>query len=255
MPVKKTSLVIAILTVAIMALEFMLSGCCTPRMIDEVKVQINDVETQNQQTQEMVVRIDSVMSAEAQASKQLRNEMSLTVDELQRQISTLLENYNDLMQRIEKLNQQPRVQGVIKSSPGVQSESATTETTLSPDCENTYDEAFILVRRGEYETAIEGFRTFLDQCKNHELVENAYYWVGECYYSLEKYDQAITEFEYLIDNYKSSINASRALYKLGRSKQELGQKDQAIRMFQRLVDDYPGTLEAEQAKERLKDLR
>ncbi len=129
------------------------------------------------------------------------------------------------------------------------------EEPSSVDCDRTYDEAFILVRRTEYDKAIEGFREFLQQCEKHDLVENAYYWIGECYYSLEKYDEAVTEFEYLIDHYRSSVNTSRALYKLGRSKQELGKKSEAQKIFQQLIDDYPGTLEAEQAKERLKDLK
>ncbi|MEE8576053.1 MAG: tol-pal system protein YbgF, partial [candidate division Zixibacteria bacterium] len=127
--------------------------------------------------------------------------------------------------------------------------------TPAIDCSFTYDEAFILVRRGDYEKAIEGFQNFLTHCQKHENAENAHYWIGECYYSLEKYVDASAEFEYLLENYKSSVNASRALYKLARSKQELGKTSEAKQMFQKLFDDYPETLEGSQAKERLKDLK
>lgn len=256
MSARKKSLLTAILPMAVLYLGCVLAGCTTPRMIDEVKAQIREVESQNRQTQQMVARIDSVIAEDTEASKRLRNEMSVAVDDLQRQIAALLENYNDLMQRIERLGQQQTFAGTVRSSPGVQQEpGAQVQEPSSVDCDRTYDEAFILVRRGEYDKAIEGFREFLQQCEKHDLVENAYYWIGECYYSLEKYDQAVTEFEYLIDHYKSSVNASRALYKLGRSKQELGKKSEAQKIFQQLIDDYPGTLEAEQAKERLKDLK
>lgn len=250
----KKSLLTAILPMAVLYLGCMLSGCTTPRMIDEVKAQIREVESQNRQTQQMVARMDSVITEDTEASKLLRNEISVAVDDLQRQIATLLENYNDLMQRIERLSQQQTFAGTVRSSPGAQP-GAQAQEPSSVDCDRTYDEAFIQVRRGEYDKAIEGFREFLQQCEKHDLVENAYYWIGECYYSLEKYDQAVTEFKYLIDNYRSSVNASRALYKLGRSKQELGKKDEAKRIFQQLIDDYSETLEAEQAKERLKDLK
>ncbi len=237
-----------------------LSGCATPRQMDELKAQVRNVESQNLQTQRMVARIDSTIAQEADANKRLRNDMAVTIDDLQRQIAMLLENYNDLIQRIDKLTQQPTY-SYVKSSPGVTEQQpgapgGTPSSEGSPiDCGATYDEAFLLVRRTEYEKAIEGFRNFLQYCPKHELAENAYYWIGECYYSLEKYDQAIAEFEHLLDNFRSSVNTSRALYKLGRSKQELGKKDEAKKIYRRLVDEYPGTLEAEQAKERLKDLK
>jgi tol-pal system protein YbgF len=252
----KKSFLTAILPMAVLYLGYMLSGCATPRMVDEVKAQIREVESQNRQTQQMVARMDSVIAEDTEANKLLRNEMSVAVDDLQRHIATLLENYNDLMQRIERFSQQQTFAGTVRSSPGaLQEPGEQIQEPSSVDCDRTYDEAFILVRRGEYDEAIEGFREFLQQCEKHDLVENAYYWIGECYYSLEKYDQAVTEFEYLIKHYRSSVNASRALYKLGRSKQELGKKDEAKKIFQQLIDDYSGTLEAEQAKERLKDLK
>ncbi len=258
MSTRKKSILTAILSMAVLYISLVLSGCATPRMINEVKAQIREVKSQNRQTQQMVARMDSVIVEGAEADKRLRNDMSVTIADLQQQIAALLENYNDLMQRIERFDQQQTFRSSIKSSPGAQQESPTgtvAEEPSSADCNDMYDEAFILVRQGEYAKAIEGFRKFLRQCEKHELVENAYYWVGECYYSLEQYDQAIQEFEYLISHYKSSVNASRALYKLGRSKQELGKNNEAKKVFRQLIDDYPGTLEAEQAKERLKDLK
>lgn len=261
MRARRKTVVAAILPMAVLYACMWLSGCATSRQIDELKAQIRNVESQNRQTQQMVAQIDTLIAEDTEANKRLRNEISVTIDELQRQIETLLENYNDLMQRIEELRLGESVVGTLKSSQGAQAYQPvlpdSTQVTEPPaiDCGSTYDESFILVRRGEYEKAIEGFREFLKYCEKHELVENAYYWIGECYYSLEKYDQAIAEFEYLIDNYRSSVNVSRALYKLGRSKQELGKKDEAKKIFRQLIDDHPGTLEAEQAKERLKDLK
>lgn len=253
-------IVVIIASVAFVGAALWLSGCATPRQIDELKAQVRNVESQNLQTQRMVARIDSTLGQEAEASKRLRNDMAITIDDLQRQISMLLENYNDLIQRIDRLVQQ-QTYSYLKSSPGAIEQQpgipgSTPSSQESPiDCGATYDEAFLLVRRTDYQKAIEGFRRFLQFCPKHELVENAYYWIGECYYSLEKYDQAIAEFDYLLNNFRSSVNAGRALYKLGRCKQELGKKDEAKEIYQRIIDEYPGTIEYEQAKERLKDLK
>jgi len=256
----------AILVMAVLYLAVALSGCATKRNIDEIKAEIRDVKRQNQTTQETLVRLDSLITAGIDADKKLRNDVSYTVNDLQQRIDMLLENYNEMLAQLQQISRQPTVKHVIQSSPGAQEQTSITVTdtpaeetdqpvTPAIDCGLTYDEAFILVRRGDYEEAIEGFQNFLTHCQRHENAENAHYWIGECYYSLEKYVDASAEFEYLLENYKSSVNASRAIYKLARSKQELGKTSEAKELFERLVDEYPETLEGSQAKERLKDLK
>ena len=256
----------AILIMAVMFVSLGLGGCATKRNMDELMAEVRDVKRQNEDTHQMVTRLDSVMTAGADADNKLRNDIAITVNDLQQQLDVLMENYNDLMTQIQQMGRQPSVTHVIRPSPGASDQTSVTikdtatTTAVEPpppaiDCGATYDESFILVRRGEYENAIAGFKNFLTHCEKHESAENAHYWIGECYYSLEKYVDAIAEFQYLIDNYKSSVNASRAMYKLARSQQELGKTDEAKRVFQKLIDDYPETLEASQAKERLKDLQ
>ena len=259
--------VTAIFIMAVMFISLGLGGCATKRNMDELMAEVREVKRQNDDTHLMLTRLDSVITVGADADNKLRNDVSITINDLQRQLDVLMENYNDLMTQIQQLSRQPSVTHVIRPSPGASdqtavtiTDAATTPTTEPPpppaiDCDATYDESFILVRRGEYENAIEGFRNFLTHCEKHESAENAHYWIGECYYSLEKYVDAITEFQYLIDTYKSSVNASRAMYKLARSQQELGKANEAKRVFQKLIDEYPETLEASQAKERLKDLQ
>ena len=265
MPRHKSFYRTAIFAVAVLYIGSLLSGCVTSRHIDEVKAEIREVKAQNEATLEAVTRMDSVIVDGAEADKKLRNEITYTTSELQQQIETLLENYNDLLQMMEQLRSRPEVTHVLRPSTGSQSETAITpgseaETKQPPaqpaiDCSAKYDESFILVRRGEYDQAIEGFREFLKHCAEHENAENAYYWIGESYYSQEKFVEAIAEFEYLIDNYKSSVNVSRAIYKAARSNQELGKADIAKKLYQQLIDDYPESLEASQAKDRLRDMK
>ena len=246
--------------VAVIFLGSMMTGCVLPRHIEELKVEIRDVETQNEQTQEMIARLDSVITNGEEANTRLRNDISTTISQLQRQIDILLENYNDLMQKLDEIS---RSRGIIKSSPGSQTQTQTKQDAPplvvqpepSIDCGMAYDDAFILVRRGEYETAIDGFNAYLKDCQGHESVENAYYWIGECYYSMEKYTEAISQFDLLIGQFQNSPNIARARYKLGRSYQEMGRKDQAKSTFQKIVDDHPGSFEAQQAADRIKDLK
>jgi len=261
-------IIAAILSMAVMFISNSLTGCVTARHIDEVKAEIRDVKNDTRNTDDKIARMDSIITASAEANNKLRNEITFSNSETQRQLEALLENYNELFQMLQEINQQLQVKHIIKSSPGSQPAETTPNKIQGQaeqpqviddkpaiDCSATYDDAFIMVRRGEYEKAIEGFKLFLANCEKHENASNAHYWIGECYYSLEKYVDAITEFENLMKNYKSSINTSRALYKMARSNQELGKTSEAKKLFEKLVDEYPETLEASQAKERLKEFK
>jgi len=235
----------------------LIGGCCTKRDVDAINTRLGMVESQTRETRDMITRMDSLLTATTTSNQQLQNDVRLSSDALAQQLAQLLENYNDLTTRIERLNQQP-VRVSPSSSPGAQTQPAGQPPAgagQSKDCLDTYDAAFTQVRRGEYEAAITGFRKFLADCSTHADVQNAYYWIGECFYLQEKYTEAIAEYEQLLKNYPDAPNVRGAIYKLGRCKQELGKTAEAKTQFQRLVKDYAGTLEADQAAERLKDLK
>jgi tol-pal system protein YbgF len=246
----------AMLVMAVLLAGLITTGCVTKRDIEGVNERLDNIERQNAETQRLVMRMDSVIANSADADRKLRADLSSSVDDLQQQVAKLLENYADLVQRLDALRRSQVVSRPPTSSPGAEPGPETgNASALNAACERSYDSAFILVRKGQYDKAITGFRNFLDSCPNHQAVANAYYWLGECYYSLEKYQDAVTQFDYLLKNYKNSVNGSRAMYKMARAKQELKQKAEAKQLFERLIKDYPSTLEAEQAKDRLKELK
>jgi len=260
MNARTKNIVTAILPMAVLFFCLLLGACVTPSKIDELQANIEQVRTDNRKTQQILERLDSLMTVQTENNTKLRNDMSYTADELQRQIALLLENYNDMMAQINQINSGGRVTRVVTSSSGASKNTSDTSVgnnaVLQPsiDCQKAYDEAFILVRGGEYEKAISEYKTFLGECDGHASAENARYWMGECYYSMGKFLDAIDQFQQLLDRYKGSVNSGRALYKLGRCHQELGHKDEAKKVYQQVIDKFPQTLEAEQSKERLKDL-
>ncbi len=259
---RKSNIVTAVLLTAVTFIGSYLGGCATNRQATDIKAEIAEVKQQNLQTQGLLAHLDSTIVAGAEANNRLRADMSTTVDDLQRQIASLLENYNDLMRKIDELAQRPTTTHVLTGSTGVQADIPTTVTPPvtepvqpSVDCDSLYDMAFIQTRRTEYEQGIAGWNTYFQGCPQHKNVESAHYWMGECYYSLGKFTEAVSEFEFIAREFKDSPNLGRSLYKLARSKMELGKTTEARTIFQQLIDDFPGTLEAEQAKERLKDLK
>lgn len=262
---KKIVLTAVLMTaVAFSAMTF--SGCCTSRDINEVKAKLAEIERQNRGSQDLVDKLDSLLTNGAEADTKLRNELRFSMEEMQGQIATLLENYNDLMARINSLKEEQPTTYVLSSSPGAQPATETPDTsaaivppapgsTYTIDCDSAYDESFILVRQFEYEKAVPSFKYFIANCPDHTNDENAHYWLGEAYYSLKQYKEAAVEFDYVMQKYPNSINTDLILFKLARSKQELGENKDAKELYQRLVDEYPGTLKGEEARERLKDFK
>lgn len=263
---KKNVLVTAICTMAVIFIGNALTGCVTSRHIDELKSEHRALEQKADDTNSKVSQMETIITESAEAAKILRNDVSTSNDQIREQMYTLLENYNELLRMVQEINAAVHSKKILTGSvPGGTVTQDNSLTNTKPaienmpistfDCGTAYDEAFILVRREEYDKAIIGFNIFLDECPNHNSTENAHYWIGECFYAQEKFVDAVSKFEFLLMNFKSSVNASRAMYKLGRCQQELGRKNEAKDVYTKLVEDYPETLEASQAKERLKDLK
>lgn len=258
---KSKTIVTAIVMMAVICILASLSGCATSRQVSEVKDEIATLRIENQKTQDLFGKIDSIIVTSSEANNRLRVSLTTTSDNLENQVASLMEGYNDLMTVLTDIQRQLASKSVLRSSPGATmttppgyTQQPAEEVKPSVDCSNAYDGAFIQVRRGEYEPAIVSFNQYLIDCPDHESGANAHYWIGECYYSQDKFTEAVEAFEMLFTKYRNSANASRALYKLGRSQQELGQKSKAKKTFQSIIDDFPNTLESEQARDRLRDL-
>ena len=236
---------------------FLLAGCAMKRDIVQLETKVDTIRSDQQQTRDVVMRLDSLLSSESDASLKLRAEIRSTIGDMIEQFRGLQASVSDLQDKVNMLSQNHSSRPVISSNlPGANAgDSAAGRTAPAVDCQALYDDSFINLRRGQYEDAIKGFGDYLKYCGTQEGAANARFWIGESYYSMEKYKEAIAEFETLLRDYSKSEKRPGALYKIARSYEELGQKKEAKAKFKTLVDDYPGTLEASQAKEKLKELK
>lgn len=121
--------------------------------------------------------------------------------------------------------------------------------------EDSYSEAFTLLKQGQQDKAIGQFRGFLQQYPGSQYADNAQYWLGEAFYAKRDFKPAIAEYKILLDRYPDSGKASHALLKIGYCYDELGQKDFAQGELEDLIARYPGTSAANLAEERLSIIR
>lgn len=235
-----------------------ISGCCMKRDIVIVDDKINRIRSDQKEMKNRIARLDSLFYSGSEQSVKFRAEIRSSINDLMEQFRMIQANINDLQGKMNYLaEREPGRYPIMPSMAQADTTGTGAASAATPgiDCQELYDESFINIRRGQYEEGIQGFTDYLRYCGSLESADNARFWIGEAYYSMDKFVEAINEFGLLLKEYPDSEKHPSALYKTARSYEELGQKTDAIRNFEKLVDEYPGTLEAEQAKEKLEELK
>lgn len=243
----------------LMVAVLMLVGCAMKRDVIRVEERVMEIRSEQREASRSIDRLDSLLTSGSDESVKLRAEFRSTVTSLLEEFQKLQASLSDIQDKIGFIVTNDQKQ-VVVMSPTTTPDSNDTATTTEPappgiDCQELYDESFIDIRRSQYETAITGFTDYLQYCGTKDLADNARFWIGEAYYSMEKYPEAIREFRQLEIDFSTSEKRPGALYKMARSYEELNQIDDAKATFEKLAEGYPGTLESEQAKEKLKELK
>jgi tol-pal system protein YbgF len=113
---------------------------------------------------------------------------------------------------------------------------------LSP--QEQYDQAFALLRQGDYDQAEKSFTAFVAQHPGDNLTGNAQYWLGETFYVRGDHQKAAAAFAEGYQKYPKSQKAPDNLLKLGLALAGLGQKKEACITFSRLAKDFPQSADA-----------
>jgi tol-pal system protein YbgF len=231
--------------------------------VQRMQEQLDYLEASNKRIERDLIHIDSLSEQSTEDSRRTRADVSTTLEDFKGEVSSMKETIDELRQSVDR---RP-AQIVYQPAPQESTSSGSTGSAPPPDADpgKMYENAFLDVRKGNYELAIGQLRDLLSYYGQSEYAPNAHYWIGECYYSLAgtgnqddshpDYDSAVVEFSYLVEKYPDSDRIPTALYKLGRCYEELGNSRQARSNYQRVVDDYPKSLEAKPARNRLDQLK
>lgn len=115
---------------------------------------------------------------------------------------------------------------------------------------SVYQDAFDLLRDGDYRAAADGFRTVIEDHSDSDYADNARYWLGETYYVEREFDEAMEHFGALLDRSESNKHAD-ALLKAGYIHYEREEWDRARELLERVREEYPDDSVAELAADRL----
>jgi tol-pal system protein YbgF len=109
----------------------------------------------------------------------------------------------------------------------------------SGDPRTDYDQAYALIRSGQYDLAESSFRQFLVTYPGDELAPEAQYWLGESLFARGDYGAAAEEFKKGYKAYPKSKRGPDTLLKLGLSMAGLDFRDEACKMYALALKQYP----------------
>lgn len=102
-----------------------------------------------------------------------------------------------------------------------------------------YDQAYAMIRSGQYDIAEGAFRLFLTNHPDDELAPEAQYWLGESLFARGEYGRAAEEFRNGYKSYPKSRRGPDTLLKLGLSMAGMGYREEACQMYAATLKQYP----------------
>jgi tol-pal system protein YbgF len=117
--------------------------------------------------------------------------------------------------------------------------------------EELYKMARRKLQEKKHDEAMALYKELLARYPEHELADNAGYWIGEIHYDTRRYQNAIFAFQDVVARYPGREKAPDALLKIGYSYESLGDNDLAADFFRRVLDEYPLSTAADKATRKL----
>lgn len=200
-----------------------------------------------------------------QDMQQLRGQIEVQNHEMIQLKEQLRNFYQDLDQRLTKFGE-PNINKKSASAKIVQVSNTTdakTDEDDNTDADNpdsstelqTYENAFNLLNKKDYDKAVSAFQSFTKSYPNSSYSVNAHYWLGEIFYLKAKPDLANKEFQIIISKYPTSQKVPDAMLKLALLSMDAGNYSKAKQHLQKLQKQFPGTTAAKAATVHLKEIK
>lgn len=187
------------------------------------------------------------------ANEDLRQELTLSRDELGLQIA-------DLQHRLSTAPPVPAAQ-LPAHPPAAAPDLAPaagnpppqeSPTPVAETAAGLYQRALLMIRDlKDFSGGRELMETFLKRYPQDPLRVNAAYWIGETHYAEQRYDLAVLRFEDVIQHYPDHPKVASALLKQGLAFDALGDRTNARLQLQRVITQFPLAEEANIATQKL----
>ena len=107
--------------------------------------------------------------------------------------------------------------------------------------------AYCYLAKGDAQEALFRLQTLEKKYPQSKETDRIFYFMGLCYFDLEKYNQTILELNRLLRGFPKSQFVSDALFYIGNALFNMAEFEEAIESYQQLISRYPDSLLAPQS--------
>jgi len=158
----------------------------------------------------------------------------------------------DLKKQVENLREEVKL---LQASTKVTKEVEQARKNAAQGAVDLYQQALDLIKQKKYKDAKKTLRTYIEKHPHGQRVANAYFWMGECEYNMQRFEEAILEYQKVISRYPKSNKVPDSLLKQGIAFAKLGDNESAKIVLNKLIKKYPKSPQVSVAKKKLARLR
>ena len=235
-----------------------LSGCYGRRIYDVESMMarheraISAVEDSLADVAGAVAHLDSTVGGKSAPIRTDRALVQTRMDEFQTRMEILEALVKENRYKISQLSIR---RGTLPSGPDTSSGYADTSMVQASVATHIYETAYQDFVKGDFESAIGGFRDFVVRFPMTDFSDDAQFMIAQAFFVQGDYPNAIIEFRKVLDNYPSGDKVAEAMYKLGLCYLEIDDIETAREYFKIVVSRYPTAVEAKRAEALLDSLR
>jgi tol-pal system protein YbgF len=197
-----------------------------------------------------VAHLDSLAGDQSVPMRTTGARMESRMDELETRLEMLESMVNETRHRVSQMSMR-------NPAGAAETNAAEPDTTMvvSSVAQSIYETAYIDFAKGDFESAITGFRDYVTRFPTNDFSDDAQLMIGQSFMGRSDYPNAISELRKVLDRYPSADRVPQAIYSLGQAYLKIDDVGTAREYFKILVARYPKAGEAERAMTMLDSLR
>ncbi|MEA3385683.1 MAG: tol-pal system protein YbgF [Thermodesulfobacteriota bacterium] len=154
----------------------------------------------------------------------------------------------DLKEQVENMREEVKL---LQASTKVTKEVEQARKNAAQGAVDLYQQALDLIKQKKFKDTKKTLRTYIEKHPHGKRVANAYFWMGECEFNLQRFEEAILEYQKVISRYPKSNKVPDSLLKQGIAFAKLGDNESAKIVLNKLIKKYPKSPQMSVAKKKL----
>jgi tol-pal system protein YbgF len=196
------------------------------------------------------------LSSIEDALKNVRSSQNTTLAGASSQLQRISEQLSRQDQNISNIEKQINSlkQIIQEHKPEPKESSQKVPESIQNDPENLYMTGYGHFKRGDYQSAINHFKAYLNTNSQSEDRDDALFWMAESLSSLARYNEALEVYYRILAEYSKGDKATQALLKKVITLLHLERRNEGINTLRLVTTQYPKAPEAVSARNELNRL-